>query len=72
MNEEYYVRYLRLPRAVKAVTLPNEDGSYDIYINSALPEATQRRALAHEQRHIRLGHFYDDCTPVAKAEQEAD
>ena len=72
MTEEYYVRRVAFPNtAVKAATFPNDDGSFDIYVNTRLSEAEQQRALEHELRHIRLGHFYSDA-PITQKESEAD
>ena len=68
---EYCVRRVRLPRAVRAVTLPNEDATFDIYINEELPDEWQEQALVHELEHIRRSHFYDD-RPVAVNEREAN
>ena len=64
------VRMIRLPSSVRAVTLPNPDNTYDIYINQDLPEALQKAALEHELRHIRMDHFYDDRS-VSMIEAEA-
>ena len=72
MTDEYFVRRVEFPNtAVKAATFPNDDGSFDIYVNTRLSEAEQQRALEHELRHIRLGHFYSDA-PIAQKEAEAD
>lgn len=72
MAEDFYVRYLDFPnRSVKAATFPNDDGSFDIYVNTLFPEAEQRRALEHELEHIRRGHFYSDA-PIEQKEAEAD
>ena len=53
-----HVRLIPLPLKVEGVTLPNDDGSFDIYINSRLSPARQQETLAHEMRHIRQGYFY--------------
>lgn len=72
MTDEYYIRRVPFPnRSVRAATFPNDDGSFDIYLNTLLTEAEQQRALEHELRHIRLGHFYSD-KPLAEKEAEAD
>jgi len=72
MSDEYFVRYLPFPnRSVHAATFPNDDGTFDIYVNTLLPEAEQRRALNHELEHIRLGHFYSEGDIRAK-EAQAD
>ena len=55
-----YVRLVSLPAKVEGVTLPNDDGTFDIYINSRLSPARQQETLEHELRHIRHEHFYLD------------
>lgn len=60
MGSYTYVRMIPLPSAVRAVTLPNDDGSFDVYINSNIPAELQVKALEHELEHIHLGHFYND------------
>ena len=66
-----YVRLIPLPPKVEGVTLPNDDGSFDIYINSRLSPARQQETLEHELRHIRHGHFYLDM-PIDRMERQAD
>lgn len=69
---DYYIRRLPFPnRSVKAVTFPNDDGTFDIYLNTLYPEGELRSALEHELRHIELGHFYSDKSILQK-EREAD
>ena len=67
----YYTRYIELPMRVEGVTLPNDDGSFDIYINASLPPDRQEAALRHELEHIRQDHLYDDARSVVDLEQEA-
>lgn len=72
MTDEYYIRRVPFPnRSVHAATYPNDDGTFDIYVNALLSESEQQRALEHELRHIRLGHFYSDAS-LAEKEAEAD
>ena len=66
-----YVRLVPLPVKVEGVTLPNEDGSFDVYINSRLSPARQQETLEHELRHIRRGHFDLDL-PIGRMERQAD
>lgn len=68
---DYFVRLIALPSAVEGVSVPNDDGSFDIYINSRLPEARRDEALAHELRHLKREHFYLDL-PIARIERQAD
>lgn len=64
-----FVRTLVLPDAVCAVTLPNDDGTFSVFINETLDEAHQRDALEHELRHIRRDHFYNADTVVRNESQ---
>lgn len=70
MTADYFVRYLPFPARVGAVVVPNDDGSFDIYISSRLSDEAQKERLAHELSHIRADHFYRPI-PVALAEAEA-
>lgn len=70
MGNNIFVRMIALPETVPAVTIPNDDGTFDIYINAVLPDERQNRALEHELQHIRLDHFYNE-DPVGMNEQEA-
>ena len=70
MGSYIFVRLILLPDTVRAVTIPNDDGTFDIYINRCLPEELQNRALEHELEHIRRDHFYND-DPVWLNEEEA-
>lgn len=65
-----YIRLLPLPFHVEGCVLPNEDGSFDIYLNSRLPEECREKALLHELTHIKKDHLYD-IHPVWMNEQEA-
>lgn len=68
---DYYVRNIALPIAVEGVSVPNDDGTFDIYINSRLTREKQEEVLAHELRHLEAEHFYVDI-PLRVAEQQAD
>ena len=68
----WFVRRIPLPATVEGVTIPNDDGTFDIYINESLPPERQEDALRHELRHITKDHLYDDISPVEQLEREAD
>lgn len=73
---EYFVRYLDLPPKVNGVTVPNDDGTFDIYINARHSAEHQADILAHELWHIMQDHFYtgrsvSDCERDAKAAADA-
>ena len=69
--QDYFVRVLELPASVRGVTVPNDDGTFSIYINALYGDETQRRILCHELEHIARDHFYKD-EPIARQEAEAD
>ena len=66
----FFVRLVPLPDHVEGVVLPNEDGTYDIYINARLPVELRLAVLMHEVEHIKKDHFYDE-RPVWANEAEA-
>ena len=68
---DYYVRLVELPRRVEGVTVPNNDGSFSVYINSLLSDTQRQIVLDHELEHIRKEHFYIDI-PVERMERQAD
>lgn len=68
---DYYVRLVSLPRTVEGVSVPNDDGSFDVYINSRLSPQRRQEILEHELNHIRQEHFYLDM-PVSLMERQAD
>ena len=68
---DYYVRLLELPRRVEGVTVPNNDGSFSVYINSLLSESQRQKVLSHELEHIEKEHFYVDM-PVSRMEKQAE
>lgn len=67
---EYFVRYVELPLKVDGVTIPNDDNTFDIYINALHSEQRRKECLQHELRHILRDHFYTE-KPVAVCEVEA-
>lgn len=51
------VRVTSLPFRVKGVTVPDEDGNYNVYINQRLNFETQKRTYFHEVEHINKNDF---------------
>lgn len=47
---------------VRAFTLPDSQGDYNIYINEDMSERQQYESLCHEKKHIENGDFYKDET----------
>lgn len=71
-DQGVYVRFAPLPINVEGVTLPNDNGTYDVYINSNLSEEHQLSVLRHELKHINLNHMYDFENCVAVQELAAN
>lgn len=61
MKENIYIRKIPLPSGVRAFTVPDEQGDYNIYINSNLSFEQQCRSLEHETSHILRGDFMKDA-----------
>ena len=71
-TEDYFVRVMDLPHGVKGVVTPNSDGTFSIFLNARYDDATQRRTLEHELRHIASDHFSraDEALKTLEAEAE--
>lgn len=67
---ECYFRLAELPATVPGVVCPNDDGTFEVYINSRLSDDAQAKARQHEIDHIRDEHFYSD-KPIGQIEAEA-
>lgn len=73
--EDIFVRYIALPRNVKAMTIKDHNDDYNIYLNHRLSETEQIYALTHELIHIREGDFFSDKSVMeieAKCEEEME
>lgn len=71
---DYFLRFVRFPnRANPGAVIPNDDGTYDIYINTQHypDEEWVRTVLMHEINHIILGHFDVLDKTIAEIEVEA-
>ncbi len=47
-----------MPLHVKGLTVKDENGDYNIYLNSDIPDEKRVNAFRHELEHIKHGHFY--------------
>ena len=52
---DYFVRLIALPYHVHGFTMPNDDGTYSVYINSLLSPRAQRAALETFDRLLSKG-----------------
>ncbi|NCB52201.1 MAG: hypothetical protein EOM54_10010 [Clostridia bacterium] len=53
------------------MVVPNDDYTFDIYVNETFSEIRQREVIAHELEHIKRDHFYREI-PITLKEAEAD
>ena len=56
--EDIFVRLKDLPYGMTAVTILDEDGDYNVYVNARLSYDGQLQAQRHEMVHIQLDDFY--------------
>ena len=59
-NADYFVRLVDLPIGVHGFIVPNDDGTYSVYINSRDSSVRQRQACKHERKHIARNDFSRD------------
>jgi hypothetical protein len=52
------------------MVVPNDDYTFDIYVNESYSETRQRKVISHELEHIKRDHFYRDI-PITVKEAEA-
>ena len=70
---EYNIHPVDLGDKVEGCVTPNDDGAYDIYVNSRHWPESQRRTTEHELRHLMLDHFrLAAMIGVLNAEREAE
>ena len=54
---EIVVRLMALPAHVRAFTMLDAQGDYNVYINEVMSYEQRLRSFAHEMRHIENGDF---------------
>lgn len=69
--EHEILRLAPLPARVNAVTVVDDNGDFNIYVNENLSIEEQRRAYKHELEHIRQNHLFIN-KPVEECEAEAE
>ena len=57
---EIVVRLMALPAHVRAFTMLDAQGDYNVYINDRMTYEQRLRSFAHEKRHIDNGDFGKD------------
>ena len=71
MNDDVFVREIPMLPHIRGVTVPNDDGTFSIYINASLSAEARREALEHEIYHIRHDHLYQSELHVSSCEKDA-
>lgn len=46
-----------MPLTIRAFTVPDANGDYNIYINNDLSEEAKKRSFEHEKKHIENNDF---------------
>lgn len=65
---DYWVRYVPLPFTVHGMTVQDENGFYNIYINICQSAEVQRAAYDHEMEHILRDDFSRVHMPLESIE----
>ena len=65
-NADYFVRLVDLPIGIHGFVVPNDDGTFSVYINARDSHVRQRQACRHEKKHIARNDF--SCYDVRDAE----
>lgn len=59
-SNEFSVRLMDLPYAVKGFVALDEDGFANIYVNSRLSREEQRKTVRHEINHLAKDDFFNN------------
>lgn len=57
-----FVREIKMPLTIRAFTIPDANGDFNIYINEDLSDAAKRKSLEHEKTHIKRNDFQKDIS----------
>ncbi len=55
--DNIFLRYISLPHTVKGLTVQDEAGDYNVYINTRLTYEANQQTLQHEVQHIANNDF---------------
>lgn len=69
--ENVITRVISLPARIKAMTVLDNNGDYNVYLNVGLSWEDQRAAYKHEMRHIKFGDFFS-LNDIQFLEQRAE
>lgn len=57
-----FIREIKMPLTIRAFTIPDANGDFNIYINEALSDSAKKKSLEHEQAHIIRNDFQKEFT----------
>ena len=52
-----FIREIKMPLTIRAFTVPDANGDFNIYINKDLSDAAKQKSLEHEKNHIKHNDF---------------
>ena len=58
-NCDYFIRYMKLPPKIWAFIMPNDDGTFSIYLDPRRSREQQIEDYIHELKHILDDDFYN-------------
>ena len=64
--DEIIVRQVDMPTDIKGMTVLDDDGNYNIYINDRLSHDMREKVYQHELTHIERGDHYRDANIFEK------
>ncbi len=57
-----FVREIKMPLTIRAFTIPDANGDFNIYINEGLSDAAKKKSLEHEKTHISRNDFQKEIS----------
>ena len=66
---DYFVRVVPFPVGAKphGMVMPNDDGTFSVYLDARVTHERRRQSCDHEVAHISDGDFYSD-RPIEEVE----
>lgn len=58
-DADYYIRIIKLPEGIKAMIIPNNDGTFSMYLDSRRTREQWLDDWEHEVWHILRNDFYN-------------
>lgn len=66
-----FIREMKMPLTIRAFTVPDSNGDYNIYINNNLSDEAKEKSLIHEKKHIEENDF-NSCELARVIEKRSD